>query len=362
MLAVGRIKLRTSACAALAAMLAAVVLCAGEAVAATAPPLMTYITDLSKPAPQVWVSSITGASATDLGPASSALISPDGANVAAIVVQKGQSATTSGQSVQTSTLSLYLTAGGAPVTIVSSQQVMQLLAWSPDSRQLLVAVGASPAQLRVIDAATDASHTIATGVIDGAGFAPGNSEHVVYAKATVNTSRVNIYTTSPAGTGTRQLTRDGRSEYPLWGPNGIVYSHETARTKNPYPALQLWFMSSSGTGAHQLTSTPVASAVQGLTPIAFSANGKHLLANFVGPQGSNHAEAFAVDLSGRKPAWRDLTGQGNGYIGDAISSDGKTILLTKGTAEAPVSIETIPWAGGTPTTVAAAGAYASWDL
>jgi len=344
-------------------MLAAVFLCAGAAAAATAPPpLMTYITDLSKPAPQVWVSSITGASATDLGPASSALISPDGANVAAIVVQKGQSATSSGQSVQTSTLSLYLTAGGAPVTIVSSQQVMQLLAWSPDSRQLLVAVGASPAQLRVIDAATDASHTIATGVIDGAGFAPGNSEHVVYAKAAVNTSRVNIYTTSPAGTGTRQLTRDGRSEYPLWGPNGIVYSHETARTKNPYPALQLWFMSSSGTGAHQLTSTPVAAAVQGLTPIAFSANGKHLLANFVGPQGSNHAEAFAVDLSGRKPAWRDLTGQGNGYIGDAISSDGKTILLTKGTAEAPVSIETIPWAGGTPTTVAAAGAYASWDL
>jgi Tol biopolymer transport system component len=344
-------------------MLAAAWLCAGAAFAATGQPaLMTYITDLDQPAPQVWVSDVNGASAIDLGPASSALISPDGADVAAIVVQKAQSVKTSGQSVKTSTLSLYLTAGGVPETIVSSQQVMQLLAWSPDSKQLLVAVGASPAQLRVIDATTNATHTIARGVIDGAGFAPGTSGQVVYAKASLNTSRVNIYTTSATGTNTRQLTHDGLSEYPLWGPNGIVYSHETARKKNPYPALQLWFMSSAGTGQHELTNTPVSSTVEGLTPIAFSANGKHLLANFVGPQGSNHAEAYAVDLSGRKPVWRDLTGQGNGYIGDAISSDGRSILMTKGTAAAPVSIETIPWAGDTPTMVAAQGAYASWDL
>jgi Tol biopolymer transport system component len=344
-------------------MLAAAWLCAGAAFAATGQPaLMTYITGLDQPAPQVWVSDVNGASAIDLGPASSALISPDGADVAAIVVQKAQSVKTSGQSVKTSTLSLYLTAGGVPETIVSSQQVMQLLAWSPDSKLLLVAVGASPAQLRVIDATTNATHTIASGVIDGAGFAPGTSGQVVYAKAALNTSRVNIYTTSATGTKTRQLTHDGLSEYPLWGPNGIVYSHETPRKKNPYPALQLWFMSSVGGGQHKLTNTPVSNTVQGLTPIAFSANGKHLLANFVGPQGSNRAEAYTVDLSGRKPVWRDLTGQGNGYIGDAISSDGRSILMTKGTAAAPVSIETIPWAGGTPTMVAAQGAYASWDL
>jgi len=73
---------------------------------------------------------------------------------------------------------------------------MQLLAWSPDSRQLLVAVGASPAQLRVIDAATDASHTIADRGDRRGGLRPGDSNHVVYAKATPNTSRVNIYTTS----------------------------------------------------------------------------------------------------------------------------------------------------------------------
>ncbi len=342
----------------LAAMLAAMWLCAGAQASAPPPGLMTYITNLDKPAPQVWVSAIDGSSALDLGPASSALISPDGSDVAAVSIQKGET-------LKASTLSLYTSSGGSPVKILDNPQFMQLLAWSPDSKLLLVALGASPAQLRVIVAATDQSYTIATGVIDGASFAPGTSDQVVYARAAVNTARFNIYTSSATGTNTRQLTHDGLSEYPLWGPNGIVFSHETIRAKNPYPALQLWFISPTGTGAHQLTNTAVGPKVEGLTPIAFSANGKHLLANFVGPQGSDQAEAYAVDLSRPKAAApRDLSGQHNGNIGDAISTDGKTILLTKGVADklAPLSVETIPWAGGTPTAVVAQGAYASWDL
>ena len=77
---------------------------AGNDASATAapPPLMTYITDLDKPAPQVWLSGIGGSSAIDLGPASSALISPSGSEVAAIAIQKGQSA-------KNWTLSLYST-------------------------------------------------------------------------------------------------------------------------------------------------------------------------------------------------------------------------------------------------------------
>jgi Tol biopolymer transport system component len=353
---VGRLLLRTSAAVVLAAMLAALGLCA-DASAATSPPLMTYITDLDKPAPQVWVSGIGGASPIDLGPASSALISPNGSEVAAIAIQKAQAA-------KDWTLSLYSTAGGAPATIVQSVQFMQLLAWSPDSDLILVEIGASPAQLRVVDAATGAARTIATGLIAGASFAPDGTDRVVYARAAVNSTRVNLYTTYSTGAGTRQLTHDGLSEFPLWGSTGIVYSHETVRPKIDYPALQLWFISPAGKDQRRLTDTPVAANVEGLTPIAFSADGKHLLANFIGPQGSDHAEAYAVDLSGSKPATpRDLTGQGNGDIGDAISADGNTILLTDGIAgDATPSVETVPWAGGKPTPVIRQGAYASWDL
>jgi hypothetical protein len=348
---------RSSALVALAAILAGLSLCA-SALASTpaAAPLMTYIKGLVTNAPQVWVSGVDGSSPLALGPASSALLSPNGMEVAAVSIEKTQA-------VKKSTLSLYATSGGSSATVSSSVQFMQLLAWSADSKLILVTVGASPAQLDVVNVATNQIHTIATGVIDGASFAPSSSDQVAYARAAPSTTRVDLYVTSPSGTNTRQLTKDGRSEYPLWGPNGIVYSHEYIRAKDPYPELQLWFIKASGAGARQLTRIQVGPQLEGLTPIAFSANGKHLLANFVGQDPQDHTEAYTIDLTGPKPLWRDLTGDGNGNIGDAISADGKTILLTKGmTANlGPLSIETIPWSGGKPTTIVAQGAYASWN-
>jgi Tol biopolymer transport system component len=348
---------RSSAPVALAAILAGLSLCAA-ALAATpgSVALMTYIKGLVTNAPQVWVSGVDGGSPMALGPASSALLSPDGSQVAAVSIAKAQA-------VKKSTLSLYATSGGASSIVSSSVQFMQLLAWSADSKLILVTVGASPAQLDVITVATKQIHTIATGVIDGASFAPGSSDQVAYARAAPSTTRVDLYVTSANGTSTRQLTRDGRSEYPLWGPSGIVFSHEYVRSKDPYPELQLWFIKPGGAGARQLTHIQVGPQLEGLTPIAFSANGKHLLANFVGQDPQDHTEAYTVDLTGSKPLWRDLTGEGNGNIGDAISADGKTILLTKGmTANlGPLSIETIPWSGGKPTTIVPQGAYASWN-
>ena len=338
-------------------MLAGLSLCA-EALAAPpgSVPLMTYIKGLVTNSPQVWVAGVDGSSPVPLGPASSALLSPDGSSVAAVSIAKAQA-------VKKSTLSLYSTTGAAPSTVSSSVQFMQLLGWSADSKLILITVGASPAQLDVITVATNQVRTIATGVIDGASFSPNSSDQVAYARAAPSTTHVDLFVTSATGTNTRQLTKDGRSEYPLWGPNGIVYSHEYIRPKDPYPELQLWFIKANGAGARQLTHTPVGPQLEGLTPIAFSANGKHLLANFVGQDPQDHTEAYTIDLTGAKPLWRDLTGDGNGNIGDAISADGKTILLTKGmTANlGPLSIETIPWGGGKPTTIVAQGAYASWN-
>ena len=346
----------SSARVAAVAMLAGLSACADALAAPAIPPLMTYIKGLVTNSPQVWVSGIDGSFPMALGPASSAALSPDGTEVAAISIQKAQG-------VKHSTLSLYATSGVVSSTLSTSVQFMQLLAWSADSKLILVTVGASPAQLEVINVATSQAHTIATGVINGASFAPGSSDQVAYARASSNTTVVNIFITSATGTHTRQLTKDGRSEYPLWGPSGIVYSHEYVRAKDPYPQLQLWFIKPGGGGARQLTHIAIGAQIEGLTPIAFSANGKHLLANLVGQDPQDHTEAYTVDLTGSKVLWRDLTGDGNGNIGDAISADGKTILLTRGmTANlAPLSIETVPWSGGRPTTVVPQGAYASWN-
>jgi Tol biopolymer transport system component len=342
-----------------AAIVASLAAGATAALASSSPPhapLMTYVTGLAGSTPQVWVALADGSSALDLGAGSSALISPDGSTVAVVSIEKGQTA-------KGSTLSLYATSGGESAVAARNPQFMQLLAWSPDSKLILVAVGTGPTQLEVLSVAGGHSHTIASGVIEGASFSPGTSEQVVYARAALNKTAVNIYVTSATGAGTRQLTRDGRSEDPLWGPGMIVYSHEKPRNKNPYPELQLWIMKANGSGARQLTNVAVPASAEGLTPVGFSGTGKHLLANLVGPPGSNETEAYTIDLSARKPAARDLTGESNGNIGEAISADGKWILATKGRADdlAALSIELIPWATGKGTTIVSQGAYASWN-
>jgi hypothetical protein len=336
-----------------AVILAALCLCASAVAAASAPtPRMTYIKGLGSASPDVWVAGVDGSAATELGPASTAILSPDGASVATVTITKDQR-----------TLGIDATAGGPPRVLSTSPQFIHPLDWSADSRLILLTVGESPAQLDVVDAASGQSLTIATGVIEGAGFSPGGSDQIVYARAAPNSASVNLYTTSSIGTNTRQLTHDGRSELPVWGVNGIVFSREYPRAKNVSPTLQLWFIKANGTAAKQLTHIPISSTLAGLTPIAFSGTGTHLLANLVGVAGTDHAEAYVVDLSTAKPAVRDLTGQSNGTIGDAISSDGHTVLLTKGASSnlAQQSIETVPWSGGKPTTIVPHGAYASWN-
>jgi Tol biopolymer transport system component len=320
------------------------------------PPLtyMTYITGLTS-TPYAWVSLLNGSSPVKLGPAVEARISPDGSQVAAVSIDKGQAG-------KPSTLTLYPTSGGVSVDVTKNAQFMQLLGWSPDSKLILLTVGA---QLDVVDVANQTMRMIATGSIYGASFAPGKSEQIVYARSAPNKTAVNLYVTDATVSATREITHDGLSELPLWGPHGIAYSHEKPRAKNPYPALQLWMINPDGSGARQLTSLPVPANLEGLTPVpgGFSANGKHLLANYVGPPGSNHTEAYTVDLSGRKPVIRDLTGDGDGNIGEAISASGLWILVTKGSTDnlSSLSIEAIPWSGAKPTTVIKQGAYASWN-
>jgi hypothetical protein len=357
---VGSILHRPGVLLTLAGIVAGFVLCVSGAFAAPAPAtgFMTYITGLTTSTPQAYFALANGASPLLLGVAQSAMISPDGSDVAAV---------SAGANKQW-TLKLYPTpnfvSNVAPLSI-SNSQIIQLLGWSADSKLILVAVGTTPAQqLNVIVAATGKSRTISTGLIDGASFAPGPSDEIVYARSAPKQTGVNLYTTSATGTSTRQLTHDNRSEDPLWGKLGIVFSRETPRAKNPYPSLQLWFIKPNGTAARQLTNVVVPSTLEGLEPVAFSSDGAHLLANFVGPPGTfTDTEAYTVNILSPGKSLRDLTGQKNGSIGDAISADGKTILVTKVTAQnlASVSIETVPWSSGKPTTIVSQGGFASWD-
>jgi hypothetical protein len=310
--------------------------------------MLAYISGVGTSKQQVVVSNVDGSSPKPLGLATSALMSPDGTHVAAIY-------TTS-----SSTLSVYPSAGGSAPVLAKNQPFMQLLSWSPDSKLLLVAVGTTHVQLVVFNALSGTSTKIATGVFKGASFEPGSADSIVYALA--NNYGFNLFVATPNGTPLRQLTHDNRSEFPVWGHNGIVFSRVTPDGKGA-SALQLWFVKPGGGGLRQLTSVSVHAKYTGLTPIALSSNGQHVLANLVGPNLNWH-EAYVVDLSKPKSAPRDLTGQNNGNTtGDAISTNGALVLATKGNSadQAALSIEEIPWNGGKPVVVAKTGAYASWN-
>jgi hypothetical protein len=321
---------------------------------------LTYIVGYGTSSQVVVVANVDGSAPLTLGKASAAMLSPDGTEVAAL------------DTATTSTLSLYPSAGGVPRTLFSTHSLMQILGWSPDSKLLLLAVGATRSQLLVLDVGTTiAPTTIATGILKGASFQPGSSNSIVYSLGGQSDKGFNLFVTTPDGTPTRQLTHDGRSEFPLWGPHGIVYSHATspphgsAQTKGATAApLQLWQIRPNGGAPRQLTNMTMPHANDiGLTPIGFSGDGRHLLANLVGP---NWYEAYVLDLGQSKPKLRqprDLTGSDGGTIGDAISGDGSLILATKGSVadQAALSIEEIRWAGGKPTVIAKNGAYASWN-
>jgi hypothetical protein len=317
---------------------------------ASAPSLLTYITGLgTNQTAKVVVTSVGGGTRRTIGPASSALLRPDGTQIAAI--RKS--------SASKWALLLYSSSAvAAPAMLYSSQKFMQLLAWSADSRYLLFSVGATATGgLWVFDTAMRTKREIAAGALYGASFSPGGADHVVYARATG--ANVDLYTTSPTGAGTRQLTSSGNSEYPVWGPAGIAYAHGTTGNGSSSPQFQLWLIKPGGANT-QLTDMKLQKGLWGLTPVAFSSSGAHLLANFVG---QNTTEAYVLDLSASKPQPRDLTGAGNGTIGDAISRSGDLILVTSGRTESQAadSVETVPWSGGKPTVVAAHGAYASWN-
>jgi len=329
------------------------------ALASTPPvPHLTYIVGLGTSNPQAVVSNVDGSGPVMLGQATSALLSPDGTQVAAI--DTGTS----------STLTVYPSAGGTPRVLPTSKSFMQLLAWSPDSKLLLVAVGTTPrGKLIVFDVAASpvTSTTIATGVLNGASFDPGGgADAIVYSLATnaAGTS-FNLFLTTPSGTPTRQLTHDNHSKFPVWGQHGIAFSRLMTPAKGGTPMLQLWFIKPGGGGLRQLTNVTDAPAKStGLTPIAFSADGEHLLANYIGPNLNWH-EAYVLDLSRPKPQPRDLTGQNDGTtIGDAMSVAGGLVLATTGTSsdQAALSIEEFKWSGGKPTVLAKSGAYASWNL
>jgi hypothetical protein len=317
----------------------------------------TYLTFVQHPrsaTPSIAIANLDGTGVRTLGPGTGALISPDGTDVAVVDDLPGNAG---------STLFLYPVGGGAPRQLYHSKAFINLIGWSADSELLLAdaPTGLKEAgPLLTINAASGAAQTIANGVLEGASFSEAGTDDVVYAlSASLQlTAKVNLFTSSPAGGETEQLTHDGHSIDPLWGPAGIVFARFRMRGGEKFPINQLWSINADGSGAKQLTHMSVGSLSQGLSPVAFSANGKHLLAVY---GGEDQSAAWTVDLSGPTAVVHNLGRHYFENTPEGISRDGTMVLLSAGFEGTPAAVEIAPWDGGKPTVVIKGAAGASWN-
>ncbi|HTA34280.1 MAG TPA: hypothetical protein VK721_12735 [Solirubrobacteraceae bacterium] len=326
------------------------------------PPRLAYLTETATGTSKVWIAAVNGSDAKLLGPGQQPLLAPNGRSVAVSLF-----GTASGPQEHGPAIGVYPSSGAAIADYLSLEAATATpLAWSPDSRYLAVyaqsnqTVGiAAASSLDVIDTQTGTVATIAHGVIYGASFARDGSDRLVYALAhsLSAAAKTNLYVAESDGAGVHPITSDGRSLLPVWGPSYIAYDRERQRRLSP--EYQIWLATPTDVRVRKLTHVRVGSLVQGLVPLAFSAAGSRLLAEF---EGEDTSEAYAVDVTtGRARALH----VGRQEVQSAgISSDGSTLLLdTDSFEQAPSNgrIVTVPWGGGSPTVLVAHGAQASWN-
>jgi hypothetical protein len=344
----------------LGAVLASGALLLGIAVharAASASPasVVTWIKNSTSLNGSVEIANLNGSDLRKLGPGMFAMVAPDG--VAVAVVESLPPADNA-----TSELLVYPASGGvAAVKLYHCGGFLRLYGWSTDSKLILASCPHGlddKGPLLVIAAGGGSVATIANGAVDGASFAPNSSDDVVYAlgSSQLLAAPVNLFTTSPSGTGTQQLTHGWVISAPVWGPNSIVFARTTSRGKLIAPINQLWSIDSNGTALRQLTHMKVDPLASGLEPLAFSANGQHLLCGF---GGTDQSSSWAVTLGGKTVLLRQLLNEFS--VPDGISRDGSEVLLTKGFEGEPTSVVSSPWGGGKPTVLAPHGANASWN-
>lgn len=342
----------------MAALLAGASLCAGLLVAggahgttraraaATAAPCsrteqLAYVADTVGGARgMVWFADASGHGRRQLFPAATPELSPNGSMVA--VTELGHSAG----------LGIFTVCGGRVGEYFTAHDGISGITWSPDSSLVAAVVDPHPngsafgQRLVVIDVATGQVTTVATGFLTGWGvpsFSPTSPYQLAYDIDPRVGANPNVWSAAIGQPGV-QLTQGGQNEFPIWGPNGILYSH--APPVSGVPELELL------SGGHSTKLMHLNG-----WPVALSSDGLHLAA-----EGAACGVVWPLSVN---LATRTVVHQfANGFAPFGISPSGGALLI----AGSPPSgdcggkrsvIETVPFGGGTPTKIAY-GTSPSW--
>lgn len=341
-------------------LLSALVLAAMLVPPAAAQATLTYIRNPFHPA--VFVANDDGSAARKIEAGELPRVSPDGNSVAYLHMGPKDAEELKVASVE----------GGTSRTLMSNFREPFYLEWSPDSTLLAALRGRElgKRKLVLIDVATGVQRVVAQGFFSGFGFSPDGGE-LVYAKAGVEKfpPRSDIFrvqflppgVVSVAAEKTERLTSDHRSSFPLWGPTKIVFVKTLDANKRKYgPKNELYLMNPNGKGVKRLTHTKVPQLLQGLFPTDWSASGNQFLAEFEG-QDTSYAVKVNPKTGGQKPVGE--AGE-QGFVGTALSSDGKFVLGFEGGFDPGNShdVVRIPYAGGKPKVLANNAFEPDWSL
>lgn len=258
-----------------------------------------------------------------LGKGDSSVISPDGKLVAVLDYPAAYPGST--------IFKVYRSSGGPPLVTMPAD--FTGLTWAPDSRTL-VTTDATATRLLTIDAATGAQTTVATGQLGGASFSP-DSKRLAYATQAGALNVVDL-----ANGMTKTLRRHATS--PAWGPHTIAFG--TTHKRGGQTIWNVATIRPDGTHFRQLTHVHPTNFYFGLTPAAWSANGRHLATATMAADGY-WFNTYVVDAvhGGARLLFRGLTNT-------TISRNGRWIIGQTGDPECCgfqySDVARVPWGGG----------------
>jgi dipeptidyl aminopeptidase/acylaminoacyl peptidase len=328
--------------------------------AAQARATIAFEKDAASFRPSVWVAEDSGASPRQLVGGTGGeqpLIAPDGS---AVIYQ---SLPAHGNAA----LEIVPVAGGASTVLAAREANMNNTAWSPDSKTIATTIGLTPERERLvlIDVATHSVRSIATGTILGVSWSP-DSTQVAYSRAP-NLKKFpassDIYTVALASGGATRITNNRRSTNPVWGPAKIAFARtfKVRGRREDAPKSNVWLMNPNGSQPRQLTRQKAPFLLSGPAPLAWSASGAQLLAQFSGEdtaygEGVNPLTGAVHRFSAKSSVAYQLFAAG-------ISRDGTTVLASTGGLEPGPghNVVTVPFAGGAPTVLVRNASSPSWN-
>lgn len=331
----------------------AVLVAAAAALVTTATPAhatLAYVKGALEGKPVVWAAADDGSAAHSLAIGGYApQVSPDGTQVAYVTGTRRAS------------LKVKPAAGGQARTLATNVWNYDAIRWSPDSLHLSVVTGPElgPYTLKLIDLAAGSTRSLNKGGIYGVSFAPDGSGLVWARSFKAGSLAANLYTTTLDGGRVNRITGDNNAGSPVWGPQKIAFTRSRkAAKRGDYDKLDIYTINPDGTGIKRLTTTNPPFLLAGLSPLAWSADGTRLAANY---SGQDTTEAWRVSAENGKAA--DATGSFDGVVGWGLSHDGTMLLATTGYYDNPAgNVVAIAWDGKAQTVLAKKATQPSWSL